>query len=62
MTAAGETTSVKVSMSKKRAGTKQDMLFDAALVQEEHGVRPNQLVDFLSLVGDDADNLAGSLA
>jgi DNA polymerase-1 len=36
-----------------------DQRFDAAAVRTRYGVAPEQIVDFLSLVGDNVDNIAG---
>jgi DNA polymerase-1 len=38
---------------------RKDKVFDAAALQEEWGVRPDQVVDFQSLVGDAVDNVPG---
>jgi len=37
----------------------RDELRDAAAVREKFGVAPNQIPDYLGLVGDDVDNLPG---
>ncbi len=42
-----------------RPGTTQETVLDADGVQARYGVRPDQIVDFLSLVGDSADNIPG---
>lgn len=39
--------------------TMTHLLLDPAGVQEKFGVRPNQIVDYLTLVGDTSDNIAG---
>jgi DNA polymerase-1 len=36
-----------------------EALFDAAAVKARYGVRPEQMVDLLSLVGDSVDNIRG---
>jgi DNA polymerase-1 len=38
---------------------RKDELFDAEALEREWGVRPNQVVDFQSLVGDAIDNIPG---
>jgi len=38
---------------------RKDQVFDAAALHEEWGVRPDQVVDFQSLVGDMIDNVPG---
>jgi DNA polymerase-1 len=42
-----------------RPGTTEETVLDAAGVQARYGVRPEQIVDFLSLVGDNVDNIPG---
>jgi DNA polymerase I len=42
-----------------RPNGKEDALFDAAAVKDRYGVRPDQMVDLLSLVGDSVDNIRG---
>jgi len=42
-----------------RPNTDQETVFDAAAVKSRYGVRPDQIVDFLSLVGDNVDNIPG---
>jgi DNA polymerase-1 len=39
--------------------TMKDIKYDAAGVKEKWGVRPDQFIDFLSLVGDSSDNIPG---
>ncbi|MEM6639487.1 MAG: DNA polymerase I [Pseudomonadota bacterium] len=34
-------------------------VFDDAMVQKKFGVRPNQIIDYLGLVGDTSDNIPG---
>lgn len=36
-----------------------DRLMDVAAVEEKYGLKPEQLLDYLSLTGDSADNIAG---
>ena len=36
-----------------------DRLMDVAAVEEKYGLRPVQLLDYLSLTGDSADNISG---
>ncbi|HEY2882595.1 MAG TPA: DNA polymerase, partial [Pirellulales bacterium] len=38
---------------------RKDIVFDAAALQEEWGVAPEQVVDFQTLVGDSVDNIPG---
>ena len=38
---------------------RKDSLYDAAALQAEWGVRPDQVVDFQALVGDSVDNVPG---
>ena len=38
---------------------RKDEIFDAAALEQEWGVRPDQVVDFQSLVGDSIDNIPG---
>ena len=38
---------------------RKDTVFDAAALQEEWGIRPDQVVDFQALVGDAVDNVPG---
>ncbi len=38
---------------------KQTMLFDADAVVARHGVKPEQIADYLSLIGDSVDNIPG---
>ena len=42
-----------------RKGETQYRLFQAAEVKEEFGVAPEQIVDYLSIIGDKADNVPG---
>jgi DNA polymerase-1 len=39
--------------------TMDDRVSDAAAVQEKFGVRPDQIIDYLALVGDTVDNIPG---
>jgi DNA polymerase-1 len=38
---------------------RKNFMFDAAALKEEWGVRPDQVVDFQTLVGDSVDNIPG---
>ena len=38
---------------------RKNLEFDAAALKEEWGVRPDQVVDFQTLVGDSMDNIPG---
>jgi DNA polymerase I len=42
-----------------RPSSDQETIFDAAAVKARYGVRPDQIVDYLSLVGDSVDNIPG---
>lgn len=42
-----------------RSDGQRTTLIDEAAVESRYGVRPAQMVDFLSLVGDSADNIRG---
>lgn len=42
-----------------RPGTKETKHYDPALVHEELGIRPDQMIDWLALVGDSSDNIPG---
>lgn len=39
--------------------TMKDVKYDSALALEKWGVPPEQMIDFLSIVGDSSDNIAG---
>ena len=47
---------VVVSMKKSGEG---DIIYDEKQVEEEWGIKPNQMVDLLSLMGDSSDNVPG---
>ena len=38
---------------------KNNLIFDKNTVKEKYGVYPNQILDFLSIVGDNSDNIPG---
>jgi len=42
-----------------RPNADQETVFNAEAVKSRYGVRPDQIVDFLSLVGDSVDNIPG---
>ena len=42
-----------------RSGDKADTVYDAPAVQAKFGVRADQIVDLLSLIGDQVDNIPG---
>ena len=42
-----------------RPNSDQGTVFDAVAVEDRYGVRPDQIVDFLSLLGDSVDNIPG---
>lgn len=39
--------------------TMKDVIYDAAMVKEKHGVTPAQFIDFLAITGDASDNIPG---
>ena len=39
--------------------TMKKMVYDADGVQEKYGVRPDQIIDYLTLMGDSSDNIPG---
>lgn len=39
--------------------TMKEVVFTPALVKEKHGVLPDQFIDYLAIVGDTSDNIAG---
>ena len=39
--------------------TMKDLIYDAAMVKEKHGVTPAQFIDFLAITGDASDNIPG---
>ena len=43
----------------KMVNTMNNKVYDVAGVQEKFGVHPNQIVDYLALVGDTSDNIPG---
>ncbi len=43
----------------KMLDTMKDKIYDPAGVKEKMGVRPDQIVDYLSMVGDTSDNIPG---
>jgi DNA polymerase-1 len=43
-----------------RANAEPEAVFDAEAVRSRYGVKPEQIVDFLSLVGDSVDNIPGA--
>lgn len=38
---------------------KNNLLIDAAKVEEIYGVKPEQIVDYLAIMGDKSDNIPG---
>ena len=48
-----------VSPSVTLLNTMTGNVLDEAGVKEKFGVRPNQMIDYLALVGDSADNIPG---
>ena len=42
-----------------RPGDKEDVVFDAAAVEAKYGIKPSQIADYLSLLGDSVDNIPG---
>lgn len=51
--------SVSILRPPKKKGESHYTLMDRELVKEEYGVYPEQIVDYLSLLGDAADNVPG---
>ncbi len=43
-----------------RPGSDEEAVFDSAAVEARYGVRPEQMVDLLCLVGDSVDNIQGA--
>lgn len=43
----------------KMIDTMKDFIYDAKAVFEKMGVRPDQIVDYLSIIGDTSDNIPG---
>lgn len=43
----------------KMIDTMKDVIYDAKAVFEKMGVRPDQIVDYLSIIGDTSDNIPG---
>ncbi len=43
----------------KMINTMKDVILDADAVTEKYGVPPNQIIDYLALVGDSVDNVPG---
>ncbi|MCC2679068.1 MAG: polymerase [Pseudobdellovibrio sp.] len=39
--------------------TMKEVIFDAAMVKEKHGVTPEQFIDYLAITGDSSDNIPG---
>lgn len=39
--------------------TMKKVIYDEAAVLDKHGVRPDQIIDYLTLVGDSSDNIPG---
>jgi DNA polymerase-1 len=39
--------------------TMKEVIFDAAMVKEKHGVTPEQFIDYLAITGDTSDNIPG---
>src|SRR5207302_4991588 len=39
--------------------TLRDVIYDAELTKKKWGVRPEQIVDYLALIGDSSDNIPG---
>ncbi len=48
-----------IHMLRPQAKGPGNILFDPAKVEENMGVRPDQIIDYLSLVGDSSDNVPG---
>lgn len=43
----------------KLAATKQDILFDKAVLKEKYGLEPDRMTDLKALMGDSSDNIPG---
>ena len=43
----------------KMVNTMNNKAYDVAGVQEKFGVHPDQIIDYLALVGDTSDNIPG---
>ena len=43
----------------KMMNTMNNQIYDVAGVQEKFGVHPNQIIDYLAIVGDSSDNIPG---
>ncbi len=52
--------SERVSVLAPSNGDRPEKLYDAEAVYLKHGVTPNQLTDYLALVGDASDNIRGA--
>jgi 5'-3' exonuclease len=52
--------SERVSVLAPANGDRPEKLYDAEAVYLKHGVTPNQLTDYLALVGDASDNIRGA--
>jgi DNA polymerase-1 len=50
---------VSANISLLRPDTKGDTIWVPSKVVEKFGIRPDQIVDYLSLIGDSADNIPG---
>jgi DNA polymerase-1 len=42
-----------------RPGSRETRLYDPKVVEDELGIRPDQVIDWLALVGDSSDNIPG---
>lgn len=51
----------RVTMFKQANGATPEKTYDIAAVTEKFGVAPNQMLDFLALVGDTSDNIKGAI-
>jgi len=51
--------SPSISIVRFKKGISQTQVFDAQKVKEEYGIYPEQIADYLSLVGDTSDNIPG---
>jgi DNA polymerase-1 len=43
----------------KMMNTMNNQIYDVAGVEEKFGVHPNQIIDYLAIVGDTSDNIPG---
>ncbi len=49
----------KVKIARPGRSTDEVTIYDVAKVKEKYGFEPNQMIDYLALVGDSSDNIPG---